>query len=203
MAPSATPDEIRAAYRRLARLQHPDLVGAEGSAGMAELNRAYRVLADPVTRHAYDRSLHDASTTAGRPRAVPDEPDTDDADPLPPRHPFSRVAGQALSPPGPARYPWRMVVLASVIGAALVIAVSASRGPARVPPPDGVLRPGVSCVVVEPNTDVREAVCERGAVNLVVEAIVDFGERCPTGLLGHRDRQGSGIACVAERVIER
>jgi curved DNA-binding protein CbpA len=46
-------DEIRRAYRRLARRYHPDV--ASGSAErMAELNRAYALLADAERRRRYD-----------------------------------------------------------------------------------------------------------------------------------------------------
>lgn len=165
---------------------------------MADLNRAYRVLSDPTTRFEYDRQLRNVTTEAHR---AP-EPPTPPAEPRVPPRPFSDAAGQVLSPPGPARFPWRTVVVASIVGAVGVIALSASRGPARTPAPDGVLTPGFSCVAVEPNTDVREVACVEG-VNLVVEAIVDFGAACPVGLEAHRDRQGSGVACVAERVLGR
>lgn len=49
----ADQDVIRAAYRALAAKHHPDL-GGRGEE-MAELNRAYAVLSDPVVRSAYDR----------------------------------------------------------------------------------------------------------------------------------------------------
>ncbi|MFP5341967.1 MAG: J domain-containing protein [Candidatus Limnocylindria bacterium] len=54
--PAATPREIRAAYRRLARATHPD-----GNAGdpalerrFKKIARAYEVLSDPKRRKAYD-----------------------------------------------------------------------------------------------------------------------------------------------------
>jgi DnaJ-class molecular chaperone len=53
--PEAEPDVITAAYRVLARRLHPDrdITGVE-EYRMAELNRAYAVLRDPVKRAAYD-----------------------------------------------------------------------------------------------------------------------------------------------------
>ncbi len=58
---SASPDELRDAYRALARRFHPDRVAdpsARRSADdrMAKVNEAWRVLGDPDLRAAYDRS---------------------------------------------------------------------------------------------------------------------------------------------------
>lgn len=56
--PTATPDEIRAAYRRLARLYHPDLnSGAEAEARMQVINQAYNTLSDPELRHQHDLAI--------------------------------------------------------------------------------------------------------------------------------------------------
>lgn len=56
--PTATPDEIRAAYRRLARLYHPDLnSGAEAEARMQVINQAYNTLSDPQLRHQHDMAI--------------------------------------------------------------------------------------------------------------------------------------------------
>ena len=55
--PSAHPDVIQAAYRRLALLYHPDTNPApDASEMMARVNRAYEVLSDPEKRSEYDRS---------------------------------------------------------------------------------------------------------------------------------------------------
>lgn len=57
--PSAEPEVIAAAYRRLAMKYHPDTNSdsAEAKARMQALNEAYAVLSDPVRRAAYDRRL--------------------------------------------------------------------------------------------------------------------------------------------------
>ncbi|MEM0128845.1 MAG: molecular chaperone DnaJ [Thermoplasmata archaeon] len=54
---TATPEEIRQAYRRLARQYHPDMNQADPKAAeekFKELSEAYEVLADPERRRRYD-----------------------------------------------------------------------------------------------------------------------------------------------------
>lgn len=63
LSPTATADEIRSAYRRLARLHHPDTSGSAESVDlMVQINEAWEVLRDPERRAAYDRT---------RPRPTP------------------------------------------------------------------------------------------------------------------------------------
>ncbi|MBV9322274.1 MAG: J domain-containing protein [Chloroflexi bacterium] len=53
--PSADLEAIKAAYRRLARLYHPDLnPRPEAAERMRAINQAYRLLSDPHQRAAYD-----------------------------------------------------------------------------------------------------------------------------------------------------
>jgi curved DNA-binding protein len=53
---SASGDEIKRAYRKLARKHHPDLNKAAGSeATFKEINEAYEVLGDPDKRKKYDQ----------------------------------------------------------------------------------------------------------------------------------------------------
>lgn len=55
VAREATADEIKKAYRRLARKYHPDVSKeADAAARMSELNEANAVLSDPERRAAYD-----------------------------------------------------------------------------------------------------------------------------------------------------
>lgn len=56
LARSATQDEIKRAYRQLARKHHPDVNKAsDAEARFKELGEAYEVLKDPEKRAAYDR----------------------------------------------------------------------------------------------------------------------------------------------------
>lgn len=59
VARSATPDEIKRAFRRLAMQYHPDRNKQPGAeARFKEINEAYEVLSDPEKRSAYDRFGH-------------------------------------------------------------------------------------------------------------------------------------------------
>ncbi len=52
----ATPEQIKAAYRRLARKYHPDVSKEpDAEARFKEVNEAYEVLKEPDKRQAYDR----------------------------------------------------------------------------------------------------------------------------------------------------
>ncbi|HEY8523876.1 MAG TPA: J domain-containing protein [Acidimicrobiales bacterium] len=61
--PSATPEQVRAAYRAKARDHHPDAGGDPDR--MRAINAAWRVLGDPARRAAYDRALAGAGSGTG------------------------------------------------------------------------------------------------------------------------------------------
>jgi hypothetical protein len=68
----ASPEEIRSAYRALAKAMHPDAGGTAGAFRL--LREAYDTLADPGLREAYDRGEQDdepGHEPAGRPRPRP------------------------------------------------------------------------------------------------------------------------------------
>jgi molecular chaperone DnaJ len=53
--PDASPEAIKAAYRRLAIETHPDVAGPDSTARFQAVSDAYRVLSDPEARLRYDR----------------------------------------------------------------------------------------------------------------------------------------------------
>ncbi|MBV8245939.1 MAG: molecular chaperone DnaJ [Candidatus Eremiobacteraeota bacterium] len=61
---NATSEEIKKAYRALARKYHPDVAQDKAAAEhhFKEINEAYEVLSDPRKRQAYDRFGHAATT---------------------------------------------------------------------------------------------------------------------------------------------
>jgi molecular chaperone DnaJ len=67
---SASGDDLKGAFRRLARQHHPDVSDApDAEERFKEINEAYAVLSDPDKRAAYDRFGHEGVRGAG---GVPD-----------------------------------------------------------------------------------------------------------------------------------
>lgn len=65
VSPKATPEQIRKAYRALARKFHPDVsTEADAAAKFAQVQTAYAVLIDVERRRQYDASLAAGSAEA-------------------------------------------------------------------------------------------------------------------------------------------
>lgn len=99
---SAETDVIRAAYRALARVYHPDRSTDPGAAAaMIRINAAWEILGDPIRRAAFDRAGVVAGPSDHGPSAAP-KPDT--ATPASDGRPVWRVGpdgeGAAGPPPG-------------------------------------------------------------------------------------------------------
>ena len=176
--PDASAREIRDAYRRLARIHHPDHGDADAGS-MAAINEAYRVLGEPSRRAVYDAALRgahrpSAGLGAGLRRTCAPPASRHDAGPLPleARH---RDGRDRRSP-------------SCSSGRRCTSRPDRSR-------PDNLLGPG-SCVTIEGNGDAREVTCS-GEDDLVVAVLIPLDGRCPDRTVGHRDRQGRGLACVA------
>jgi len=64
ISPSAGQDEVRAAFRRLARERHPDLLSRDlrrgAEAEFQKITEAYNTLIDPDKRARYDKNLESA-----------------------------------------------------------------------------------------------------------------------------------------------
>lgn len=172
------------------RVVHPDVASSgNGTArhSAAEVNEAYRVLVDPGRRSMYDQQRR-VSGSAVPPAQSPQYRYESNDD-----RQYQRPISRPSSPD--RRVPWRgvlAVVLAGVMG---VVVLSAVADPSVPRSPDGVLQPG-SCVTIEPNGDAREIACT-GVDDIVMDVLVPFDVPCPQGTVGHRDRQGMGVACLA------
>ena len=107
VVPNADLETIHAAYRRLARLYHPDLnPRPEAAERMRAINAAYGVLADPRQRAAYDARRYLSST---RPTAVAT------------RARVRQVV--AASAPAPTQLQRRVDRIVAVVGVFLLIAI--------------------------------------------------------------------------------
>ncbi len=75
VSPGAGADEIKRAYRQLARRYHPDISGDDRGGAFLEISRAYEVLNDPARRQSYDHALRwrDGGTSPGRAEWFKDE----------------------------------------------------------------------------------------------------------------------------------
>jgi hypothetical protein len=77
VGPGATPQELRQAFRAISKSVHPDTAGLppqQAEEAFRQLQQAYRVLADPESRAAYDRRLGQAEAapiTVPAPRRPP------------------------------------------------------------------------------------------------------------------------------------
>jgi preprotein translocase subunit Sec63 len=95
--PSAEPEVIQAAYRRLALKYHPD-VKDNNPAQMQELNEAYEVLSSPDKRAAYDRWYRSRQWRAAASSSSPSPPTWSSPSPVP-----------------DFIFPWRTIVVAVVV----------------------------------------------------------------------------------------
>lgn len=190
----ATDDEIREAYRRLARQYHPDRVGgsAAGADRMPEVNEAYRVLSDAGRRAMYDASLRSGRRATGAPAAgqrvdtsAPDHGHDDDYE--------IRLRASRQ----PIRVPWRSIlVVAGALIVGIVVLAQFTDGSDE-PVIDNILRVG-DCAEVLDDGRAAEVPCSTdGSGDLVVEAMIPFSDRCDIGLAQHQDRQGMGIVCLS------
>ncbi|MFM8531281.1 MAG: J domain-containing protein [Ilumatobacteraceae bacterium] len=182
--PTASADEIRAAYRQRAREAHPDALAGSSAvpsnqADMAAINAAWHALSDPGRRAVYDASLRNpqptpaSGSTATRSR-VPDVP-----------IPVQRGSG---------RFPIWPFVLVGVLAVIFIFSAGALTKPSTPPAPDNLLFTG-SCVRLEANRDAVEVGCE-GPHDATVVTVVNFDAVCPTESETFRDKQGRGYACV-------
>lgn len=188
--PDASVDEIRVAYRELARRHHPDRAGASAGGAdpsrMPAINRAWFVLSDPGRRAVYDAGLSTSSrgTTSATSSSRGASTYTPHVD----------VARLRLDD-GPARFPWRFILALVTVATAGILVMGILGGDSEPTPIDRVVQVG-SCVDVD--LVVREAFevdCAQHHAG-VVKLLVPFDGVCPSGTEGFRDRQGMGQVCL-------
>lgn len=68
--PSATAEEIKSAYRRLAKDTHPDTSGGKSTDRFHRVSEAYEILGDPARRAEYDSSGYQATTQEAEVRTI-------------------------------------------------------------------------------------------------------------------------------------
>lgn len=56
---NCTQEEIKKAYRKLARGSHPDTCGNQDSSRFREVQEAYNTIGNPDKRQAYDKRLEE------------------------------------------------------------------------------------------------------------------------------------------------
>jgi molecular chaperone DnaJ len=185
---TATTDEIRRAYRDLARRLHPDTAGPGSSARMAAVNQAWFVLSDPGRRAIYDASLR--GRPAPTPSATPWPPSgagdlDDDEGFVPIRHPAARF-GIPL--------PWLAVLAALALIFVFTAYAVRPKGGSGSDRPDGRLEVG-SCVTVAAVGAVVEAACNSPHEGRVV-AIPTNGLYCADGAEAYADGDTRRVICV-------
>lgn len=179
---TASPEQLREAYRELARRLHPDVAGTskEDAIRMAEVNHAWSVLSDPVSRRDYDVTQRVGSASHGS--AVPPSRDG--------------VRGMSRPPQlVPPRFPWRGLLVVAAVLAFLVLVAHAFTKPAAPGVPDQLLQNG-SCVQIDRESFAVEVSCTAPHEG-VVEAFVAIDQTCPATMASHLDRQGMGRACIS------
>jgi hypothetical protein len=171
VAPTASIEQMRAAYRDKVRIIHPDsavVASPTASLQMAEVVRAWSTLSDPLLRRAYDEQFIDLQS---------------EVDEFFPPTPIVR-----------GNFPKGLIGWILAIGIAGVLVLNVLSDPIAPAKPDGLLRSG-SCVVIDANKLAVEVGCEVVHYG-VVRQLIGFDMTCPSDTESIRDRQGMGQACV-------
>jgi len=171
----ASADEIRRAYRERMRAVHPDINvnSANESQRMTELNIAWKTLSNPQLRRAYDASVFVSNSSFVGNGLRNSEP--------------------VISYP-PARFPWRGMIIACVVGAVVVLIGHAMTSPSAPRPIDQLLTSG-SCVNIDSSLSAVEISCTEPH-DAVVEQLIALDRSCPLEMGQFKDRQGMGVVCV-------
>jgi hypothetical protein len=207
--PSASTEEIRVAYRSLARRLHPDRLGdasgperALAERRMREVNEAWSVLSDPARRRAYDLERSGGTgpgsgparrgpargPAAGPGRVVPAAEASDDdlVDVAPVLHGPAATLARHL--------PW--LVLVVVLGIIFVATAYAGGGSGDAPTATTAVAEG-TCIDLAAGPVTTPVDCA-GPHDLRIVARVDAPESCPVGTEARRFAADGLVDCVAE-----
>ena len=198
--PSASTDEIRTAYRELARRLHPDRLSDASPAErtlaerrMREINESWSVLREPVSRRRYDESrLASARTGSGRSSGISveprDQPDDDDLVDVAPS--IGGVTGLLVR-----HLPW-IVIVAVLVG---IFVVTAYAGSSDDPSPGRTTAttvPAVGTCLSVASGPVATPVSCSGPYDVRVVARVDELHECPRGSERRRLFHDGKLDCV-------
>ena len=178
----ATQSEIRSAYRRRVRQEHPDVAHDANHASIAAVNEAWNVLSDPAKRRMFDLSLKNVTASSSSSRT------TSSSSEAQPTHESTYCA--------PARFPWLSMLVLAAVGIVAVLILNAFSTPPAPGRPDQLLQPG-SCVNIDNTRFAYEVTCSEPHDAEVVQ-FVAIDRPCPAETLSYLDRQGMGKACVRD-----
>jgi curved DNA-binding protein CbpA len=74
LSPAADIEEIKQAFRRLARQFHPDVAGEGSRERFQQIHQAYQVLSDPEQRRRYDAQRQSAQRQSAQRQSPPSSP---------------------------------------------------------------------------------------------------------------------------------
>jgi hypothetical protein len=146
--PTATADDVRRAYRRLARELHPDANPADAAAAerFRRVADAHALLGDPIRRARYDAVHGHVRAPSGGPRAVRYGPAPSGNTVV--RGPSARPSHRPREAPVPTDRPevdewsflgrlarWGAVVVVATLLAVMVLLLAAPRAEPVAPPP--------------------------------------------------------------------
>ena len=157
--PSAAPEDIVAAYRRKARLLHPDVPVTGNSDAFVAVKQAYDILSNGHTRSDYDRRARQAALEAIEPGEIL---------PAPP----VRMPAAPIRYPRPADIP---VAVWAVLGSILVVAVfEVIRHLWLLPPPPPRPEFRANAPIVAPATPEEQRLASYGPTPLLLAGTPNF-----------------------------
>lgn len=206
VAPSASTEELRAAYRELARRLHPDRQSDASPAEraladrrMREINEAWQTLGEPARRRRYDESLRTNRRPSGRPdrdrrpAAVPVPLTAEDDDLIDVMGEMGPMQAQVVR-----SLPW--VVLLVVFGAIFIFTAYATAGKSQAPVTtrSPVTVASGSCLSIRngPTPPATSVVPCNGVNDGKLIARVAEGTACPPGTERRRLSTDGLLDCV-------